>query len=108
MTLYGAYVNPMTGDYPTKWELMEEALYALTLHQLNINIPFNFIILLLIGLLETQDVYLCIFSGALGFFIGGPVGAFLSFLTLLLVTVYVRLRVAKEGVLIKIWNPLML
>jgi len=114
MALYGAYVSPSTGDYfprryyPSKWELMEEALSALTLHQLYISIPFNFIIVLLIGLLRVEDLYLCIFGGVVGFPIGGEAGAFLFFLALLLVSVYVRLRVAKEGIIIKVWNSIML
>jgi len=85
-------------------ELGEEAIIRTVLGQLSINIPFNFILILLIGLTEMQDLYLCLIVGIIGFPIGGPIGAFASFFAGLSCVVFIRLRLVKEGILVKISN----
>lgn len=95
-----------TGDYYLRWrnptpeEIKQEATSRLQLSQFNLNILFNAVIFFIIGLLKLHDLYLCIFGSITGFLIGGPVGALLSFIVII-ITVYIRFRVWKEGLFTK-------
>lgn len=89
----------------TPEDLEEEAILTAVVRQLYINIPFNFFMLLVIGLVEIQDLYLCLWIGALGFPVLGVLGAFLGFFATLLLTIVVtrRLRI-ERGILVEIWD----
>jgi len=85
-------------------DLRDEAIIRTVLGQLLVNIPFNFILILLIVLTRMQDLYLCLIVGIIGFLLGGPIGAFASFFAGLSFIVLIRLRLVKEGILVKISN----
>jgi hypothetical protein len=85
--------------------LENEAFDIAVLKQLRINIAFNFILLLILGLMEVYDVYLCMLIGAIGFPIAGLLGALASFIITLIIVSYIKIR-RGEGVLKGSWNSL--
>jgi len=100
-------IQGSTGDYYLRWrnrtpeEIKQEAISRLYLAQFNINLLFNVVIFFIIGLLKLHDIYLCIFGSVLGFLIGGPIGALLSFIATAIIVFYVKLKVWKEGLFTK-------
>lgn len=96
------------GEFPhpalrTPKDLQEEAIMSIVLSQVNINIIYNFIVLLTIKLLKMQDLYFCLIVGIAGFPVGGLMGALLGFLAGLSVIVPIMLRSRKgNGVSAKI------
>jgi len=85
--------------------LEDEAFNIAVLKQLRINIVFNFILLLILGLMEVQDIYICMLVGAIGFPIGGLLGALAGFATTLIIVSYIKLH-HGEGVLESSWNSI--
>jgi len=100
--LYGA--SPF-GEYsphvywPSRYELMQEALDSLVVHNLSVNIIVVFCIVLVIMAFKIYDLYLCIFLGALTFPIGGPCGVLAAFTLTLLAAVFVKLKLKGRGLL---------
>ncbi|MEM2352466.1 MAG: hypothetical protein QXT26_08680 [Thermoproteota archaeon] len=101
-------VQGPTGDVflryrnPTPTEIREQATSNLAMEQFNINALFNIAMLILVGLMRMHDVYLCIMGGILGFAVAGILGAFIFFIAILIIAIYVKLRMWKEGILTKI------
>ncbi|UCB61055.1 MAG: hypothetical protein JSW72_03085, partial [Candidatus Bathyarchaeota archaeon] len=85
--------------------LEDEALHRAVLGQLRINIVFNFVLLLILGLMEVEDIYVCMIVGALSFPIAGLLGAFAGFIAAVVVVSYVKFR-HGEGVLESSWNSI--
>ena len=85
-------------------DLKDEAIIRTILGQLLVNIPFNFVLILLIGLTGMQDLYLCLIVGIISFLFGGTIGALASFFAGLSLVVFIRLRLVKEGILVKVSN----
>jgi len=96
------------GEFPhpaprTPKDLEGEAIMSLVLSQVNINIIYNFIVLLTIKLLKMQDLYFCLIAGIAGFPIGGLMGALSGFLIGLSVIAFIMLRSRKgNGISAKI------
>ncbi len=85
--------------------LDDEAVHYAVVGQLRINATFNFVLLLLLGLLGAHDLYVCMIVGAVGFPIGGVLGAFAGFIVAVAVVSYVKRR-HGAGVLESGWNSL--
>jgi len=83
--------------------LEDEAIHHAILDQLHISIIFNLVLLLILGLLEVQDIYICMIIGAIGFPLGGLLGALAGFIATLIIVSYIKLR-HGEGVLESGWN----
>jgi hypothetical protein len=107
--LYGA--SP-SGEYsprrywPSRYDLMEQALYSLLVHHLSFNSIFIFAVVLVAFLLHVYDLCLCIIIGALFFPLGGPISAIISFLTVLSITLFTRVKL-RRNLLIELWSMLM-
>jgi len=100
-------IQSPTGDValmwrnPTPTEIKEEAISRFVMEQFDANILFNIAILIIIGFARIYDVYLCIIASVLGFYTGGLVGAFALFVAVLLLAVYVKLKIWREGIFAK-------
>ena len=79
-------------------EVEEDALIMLMLNTVFLNLPYNFIIVLAIELLEKRILYLCLFGGMIGFILGGLVGSLVCFIGGVFVVgiVMPRLRRSKD------------
>ncbi len=89
----------------TPEDLQQEAIEYAVYRERTINILFNFILFLVIGLVGIQDLYLSIIVGATSFSLGGLTGALAVFLPTLAIMAYIKLR-SGEGVLVRTWNLL--
>lgn len=98
----GGFPAPVWRNTP---ELQDEALIRLVLTQLYMNIPYNFIILLVVELTRMRDVYLCLIGGVIGFPFGGPLTALAGFFAGVFLIVFIMPRVRRgDNALMRIWN----
>ena len=106
---YYTGLNERTMDmYPTilhrsPEDLQREALQRAALKQLYFNLPFLFILLMLVGYLKLQDLYLSILISMLAFSFGNVVVASIVFSTTFIFFLYLRFKF-KEGILLKTWK----
>lgn len=98
----------------TPKELEEEAILGLILDQVFLNLPFNFILLLVIEFGKLRELYICLFGGIIGFPfggmvgfpVGGVIGAVTGFSVGILVIVFLLPKLKKNTTLIKLWDSL--
>lgn len=71
--------NQFSITWPTWEETKEEALLIVTLNELFSNLPYNFLVLLLIEIVKIRSFYLSFIGGILGFPIAGWTGSIFGF-----------------------------
>lgn len=69
-------------------ELNEEAILRVIMNSVVVNIPSNFFMLLAIGIMEQQLLYLCVFGGIIGFLIGQVLGSVLGLIAVIFIAYY--------------------
>jgi hypothetical protein len=95
------------GTYPvwrTPAELADDAITLRTLDELITNVPYVFLIVLVVGLVAGWDSYLYFIGGMVGFAVGGVLGTVVGFFTGAFLIFYILPRLKKSMQVSKLWS----
>ena len=92
--------------WPSRYELMQQALDSLVFHHLSVNAIFMFIVVLVSSFFHIYDLYLCVFVSAIFFPLAGLMGTITAFFSILLISIFVKVILKRDGLLVELWNSI--
>jgi hypothetical protein len=96
-----------TPVWRTPAELADDAVVLRITDELFTNVPYVFIILLVVGLAVGWDSYLYFIGGILGFAVGGVLGTVVGFFAGALVIIFILPKLKKNMNVSKLWSGIL-